>query len=65
MHDAKNKSVLSVSEFAEAYGLSRATAYALTKRADFPAAKLGKRVVIPIESLERWLAKGGTEQRGA
>lgn len=46
---------LSVAEVAEAMGISRPTAYDLTHRADFPALRLGRRVVIPKAAFEKWL----------
>ena len=54
-----------VRELAEALGVSVNTALALTRRADFPSAKLGKRTVTPVAALNEWLAKGGTAAKGA
>lgn len=45
--------------------ISRTTAYALTRRADFPTTRIGKRVVIPEDALREWLERGGTEPREA
>lgn len=59
------KTVISVEEFAHQYGISRTAAYQLAKSAGFPSARLGKRVIIPVEALERWIANGGTAQREA
>ena len=56
---------ISITELQEALGISKSTAYALTKRADFPSVRIGKRVVIPETALQEWLAKGGTEEKGA
>lgn len=36
-------------------GVSRASAYDLVKREGFPAVIIGRRILIPISSLERWL----------
>lgn len=44
-------------ELQAALGLSRSTVYALLHRADFPAVKIGRRIVVPVESLRAWLEK--------
>lgn len=54
---------LSVREMQDTLGVSRSTAYALVKRADFPAANIGKRIVVSESALREWIAKGGTMQR--
>lgn len=59
------KLALSVIELAEALGISRTNAYELMKRPDFPSARLGKRIVIPVAALNEWLAKGGTDAKEA
>ena len=47
--------VLNVSEVAEYIGLSKANAYELTKRTDFPAFRIGKRVFIPRDQFLEWI----------
>lgn len=54
-----------VRNLAEVLGVSMSTAHALTKRADFPSARIGKAVVVPTAALNEWLARGGTAQKGA
>lgn len=56
---------ISIRELQEVLGVSRSTAYALAKRADFPAARIGKKLVVSEEALREWLARGGTQQREA
>jgi len=51
----ESKIALSVTEAAEALGVSRVTMYQYIKRADFPAARIGGRVLIPREKLRLWL----------
>ena len=51
------KLTLSVTEMAEALGISRPIAYELVKRKDFPAIQIGRRVVIPKSELNRWLSE--------
>ena len=55
----------SVADLVSLLGCSRSTAYALVRRPDFPATRIGKRIVIPEDALKGWLASGGTKQKGA
>ena len=50
-----NKLLLSVAEVSELLGLSQPIVYQLTRRCDFPAIRLGGRVLILAELLEKWL----------
>ena len=53
---ATEKMTVSVEEMAERLGISRSVAYQLVKERDFPAIRVGgRRLIIPIKSLERWL----------
>ena len=45
--------------------VGRSTVYALLKRRDFPATRIGKRIVVSETALREWLANGGTQQREA
>ena len=56
------KLALSVPEMAAALGISKSTAYALINLPGFPIVRLGKRIVIPVQGLNEWMAKGGTDQ---
>ena len=49
---------LTVEEAAEMLGISRAFAYALVKRDELPSVRLGRRVVVPRDALERLLRVG-------
>ena len=55
--------MLSVPDLTEALGISRAGAYELVKRKDFPALHLGKRVLVPKEELIAWI-KENTSRAG-
>ena len=46
-------------------GVGRSTVYTLLKRKDFPASRIGKRIVVSETSLREWMAQGGTERREA
>ena len=47
--------MLSVPQLATALGISRSGVYALVRSADFPALKIGSRIVIPKDELLEWI----------
>lgn len=49
------KLTVTVDEMAKIVGVSRPTAYELIHKEGFPTVRIGRRVVIPIDSLKRWL----------
>ena len=49
---------LSVAEMAETLGISRTTAYELVNREDFPSMRIGQRIIVPVDALDRWLERG-------
>lgn len=52
------KLTLSVDEMAAMLGISRPVAYELSKKEGFPAIRVSeRRIIIPVESLKRWLVK--------
>lgn len=50
-----DKLTMSVPEVGEALGISRAKAYELANRADFPAIRFGRKVVVPVAAFYKWL----------
>jgi excisionase family DNA binding protein len=44
-----------VPEIAQLMGLNVITAYELAKRKDFPAVRIGRRIIVPREAFYRWL----------
>lgn len=56
---------LSAKEVMSTLNIGRSTVYALLKRQDFPASRVGKKIVVSETALREWLARGGTEQREA
>lgn len=55
------KLTVTVDEMAKIVGVSRPTAYDLIHKEGFPTVRIGRRIVIPLDSLKRWLE----EQAGA
>lgn len=57
------KLAYSVVEVAQVLGISRPKVYDLLHRDDFPAFKIGGRVLVSVEGLRKWVAAqaGGTE----
>ncbi len=51
------KLAVSVDEMAYMISVSRPVAYELSQRKDFPSFKIGKRVLINVAGLQRWLDK--------
>ena len=54
---------LSVKEVMECTGLGRSTVYALFQVPDFPATRIGKRLLVSERALNEWLSKGGTQKK--
>ena len=61
--EKNEKLTLTVTEAAEALGISRPTVYRLIKSADFPLLSIGSRRLVPKKALEAWVeaqtGKGG------
>ncbi len=51
----KTKMTLNVKELATCLGIGMNSAYQLVNSKGFPALKIGKRIVVPIEKLEQWI----------
>ena len=49
------KLTLTVREVQQALGIGRNAAYCLANRADFPAIRLGNKLIIPRDAFMRWL----------
>lgn len=50
-----DKLTYSAREAAAALGVSLPTFYTLSARADFPVIRIGRRIVVPVDGLRRWL----------
>lgn len=44
-------------EAAATLGISLPTFYELSNRAGFPCVRIGRRIIVPVDSLRAWLAK--------
>ena len=60
--DSQERLCISVEEMGKRLSISRATAFALVKQRGFPAITLGRRILIPVASLERWLDAQASDQ---
>lgn len=49
------KLALNSKEAAAALGVSLPTFYDLSNRSDFPVIRVGRRVLVPVDGLRRWL----------
>ena len=47
--------MLSVPDVAKVLGISRAGAYELAHRKEFPSMKLGSRIIVPKDKFLRWI----------
>lgn len=56
--------MLTVPDVANIMGLSLAGSYELTRSRDFPAFKVGSRIIIPKDKFLAWLDKMGAEKAG-
>ena len=46
---------VTVPEMAEMLGIGRIKAYELANIKGFPAIRLGKRIVVPVDQLKKWM----------
>lgn len=64
MIEGDGKLVLSVPETAKILGISIPKAYELTRRADFPAFRIGRRTLVDRNGLENWVSAQSGAERG-
>lgn len=62
-----NKLCITVEEMGKRLGISRITAYELSRSEGFPTLRLGRRVLISVKGLEGWLDRqiGGGSREAA
>lgn len=59
------KLTMTVEEAGKQLGVSRPVAYELAKRPDFPAIRVGRRILVSSEGLRQWLlTQAGVAQHG-
>ena len=56
---AVQRRTLTVEEAGKVLGLGRGASYAAAKRGEIPTIRLGRRLVVPVDALERMLAGEG------
>ena len=49
--------MMTVEEMGKELGISRATAYELSQRPDFPSFSIGRRVLVSRDGLLKWIEK--------
>lgn len=58
----ESKLCITVDEMAERIGICRVNAYELARSQGFPSITVGRRILIPIAALERWLEEQANKQ---
>lgn len=53
------KQMIHLKDVQQRYGISRSTVARLRKQPGFPAYKVGKRVVVDPDELDKWIKEGG------
>ena len=56
-HDESSRRVFTVSEAASVLGISKSLAYELIARAEIPAVRLGRRIIVPAQAIDAVLAR--------
>lgn len=56
---------LTVTETAQTLNVSRPTVYRLIERTDFPALRIGRRVLVSRAGLRDWIARQAGKESGA
>ncbi|NLE83798.1 MAG: helix-turn-helix domain-containing protein [Chloroflexi bacterium] len=51
------KFALNLSELQITLGIGRSKAFELTRQPGFPAVRIGRRILIPVDALHEWLAE--------
>ncbi len=57
------KAVYNVQEVAKLLDINVTKAYELVRRRDFPALRIGKRIVIPKKTFEKWLDETAVKEK--
>jgi excisionase family DNA binding protein len=55
----ENRAVLTVEEVAAVLGISRGLAYAAVREGHLPHIRIGRRILVPVAALERFLEQAG------
>lgn len=60
----QERQTLTVEEAAKLLGVSRGSAYEAARSGALPVLRLGRRLLVPREALERLLAQAGSDPKG-
>lgn len=55
--------VLEVEELASKLKIGRDAAYELVKQPGFPSVRIGKRIIIPVVALDKWLLEEAFKEK--
>ena len=58
MSDLRDRTVITVEDVARLLGISRSAAYEAASRDEFPIRRVGRRLLVPVPALQRWLGSG-------
>ena len=53
--DLEDRTVVTVEDVARLLGISRSAAYEAAQRGEFPVRRVGRRLLVPVPALKRWL----------
>jgi excisionase family DNA binding protein len=60
-----NRRTMDIPTFAKEIGISRNAAYEAVKRGEIPAIRIGRRFLIPADTIDRLLAEAADKQKKA
>jgi DNA binding domain, excisionase family len=63
MENQHKKFCINVEEMGKRMGVSRCRAYELVKVEGFPRVQFGKRILVPVDALQRWLEEQARDGR--
>lgn len=55
--EKQKNACMTVTDLASALGVSKPIAYDIANRADFPAIRYGRRIIIPCAAFDTWLSE--------
>ncbi len=65
LDELEGRVTLTIEEAASLLGLGRSACYEAARRGEIPTRRLGRRVLVPVPALLRWLGVDGPEEQAA